>query len=38
VIHARDDAAAATAESQLLAAYEIGEEPDPRPLVLDVIR
>jgi pyrimidine-nucleoside phosphorylase len=38
VIHARDEAAAATAESQLLAAYQIGEEPEPRPLVLDVIR
>jgi pyrimidine-nucleoside phosphorylase len=38
VIHARDDAAAVTAESRLLAAYEIGEEPEPRPLVLDVIR
>jgi pyrimidine-nucleoside phosphorylase len=37
-IHARDNAAAATAEAALLAAYEIGEEPEPRPLVLDVIR
>jgi thymidine phosphorylase len=38
VIHARDDAAAETAASQLLAAYEIGDEPEPRPVVLDVIR
>ncbi|HEY3549898.1 MAG TPA: thymidine phosphorylase [Gaiellaceae bacterium] len=37
-IHARDRAAADAAESILLAAYEIGDEPDPRPLVLDVIR
>jgi pyrimidine-nucleoside phosphorylase len=36
-IHARGEAAAETAEAQLLAAYEIGDEPDPRPLVLDVI-
>jgi pyrimidine-nucleoside phosphorylase len=38
-IHARDEAAADDAEPQLLAAYDIGEdEPEPRPLVLEVIR
>ena len=37
-IHARDDEAAARAEEALLAAFEIGDEPEPRPLVLDVIR
>jgi pyrimidine-nucleoside phosphorylase len=37
-IHARDEAAAEAAEAALLAAYEIGDEPEPRPLVLDVIR
>jgi pyrimidine-nucleoside phosphorylase len=37
-IHARDEAAADAAEAALLVAYEIGEEPEPRPLVLDVIR
>ena len=37
-VHARDEAEAATAESALLAAYEIGDEPEPRPLLLDVIR
>jgi pyrimidine-nucleoside phosphorylase len=37
-IHARDEAGAEAAETQLLAAYEIGDEPEPRPLVLDVIR
>jgi pyrimidine-nucleoside phosphorylase len=37
-IHARDDAAAEAAEAALLSAYELGEEPDPRPLVLDVLR
>jgi thymidine phosphorylase len=37
-IHARDDAAAEAAEVALLAAYEIGAEPEPQPLVLDVIR
>jgi pyrimidine-nucleoside phosphorylase len=37
-IHARDEAAAAAAEAELLAAYEIGDVPQPRPLVLDVIR
>jgi thymidine phosphorylase len=37
-IHARDEAAAAKAEIALLEAYEIGAEPEPRPLILDVIR
>src|SRR5262249_53841083 len=37
-IHARDDAAAEAVQAELLAAYEIGDEPEPRPLVLDVIR
>jgi pyrimidine-nucleoside phosphorylase len=37
-IHARDDAAAESAGAALLAAYEIGEEPELRPLVLDVLR
>ncbi|HEX4323006.1 MAG TPA: hypothetical protein VHZ77_00080, partial [Gaiellaceae bacterium] len=37
-IHARDDSAAAAAEAALLAAYEIGEEIEARPLILDVIR
>jgi pyrimidine-nucleoside phosphorylase len=37
-IHARDEAGAEAAKTQLLAAYEIGDEPEPRPLVLDVIR
>jgi pyrimidine-nucleoside phosphorylase len=37
-IHARDDVAAEAAEAALLAAYEIGDEPEPQPLVLDVIR
>jgi pyrimidine-nucleoside phosphorylase len=37
-IHARDEAAAAAVEAELLAAYEIGEEVEPRPLILDVIR
>jgi pyrimidine-nucleoside phosphorylase len=38
-IHARDEAAAARAETALLAAYEIGAgEPEPRPLVLEVLR
>jgi thymidine phosphorylase len=36
-IHARDEEAADAAEAALLAAYEIGEEPEPRPLVLEVI-
>src|SRR3954454_17364562 len=38
-VHARDIRAAEAAEMALLAAYEIGhDEPQPRPLVLDVIR
>jgi pyrimidine-nucleoside phosphorylase len=37
-IHARDEAAAETAEAALLSAYAVGDEPEPRPLVLDVIR
>jgi pyrimidine-nucleoside phosphorylase len=37
-IHARDEVAAETAEAALLSAYAIGDEPEPRPLVLDVIR
>jgi len=37
-IHARDEVAAEAAEKALLAAYEIGAEPEPRPLVLDIIR
>ncbi len=37
-VHARDEAEAATAEAALLDAYEIGDEPEPRPLLLDVIR
>ena len=37
-IHARDDASAKAAEATLLTAYEIGDEPEPRPLVLDVLR
>jgi thymidine phosphorylase len=37
-IHARDDAAVELAEATLLDAYEIGDEPEPQPLVLDVIR
>jgi pyrimidine-nucleoside phosphorylase len=37
-IHARDEAAAESAAGALLAAYEIGGEPEPRPLVLEVIR
>jgi pyrimidine-nucleoside phosphorylase len=37
-IHARDDVAAEAAKTALLSAYEIGDEPQPRPLVLDVIR
>jgi len=37
-IHARDVPAADAAAVALLAAYEIGAEPEPRPLVLDVIR
>jgi pyrimidine-nucleoside phosphorylase len=37
-VHARDEAAADAAEAALLAAYEVGDEPESRPLVLDVIR
>jgi pyrimidine-nucleoside phosphorylase len=37
-IHARDDAAAGVAAAALLTAYEIGDELEPPPLVLDVIR
>jgi pyrimidine-nucleoside phosphorylase len=37
-IHARDATAAEVAAAAILAAYEIGDEPEPRPLVLDVIR
>ncbi|HZT85065.1 MAG TPA: thymidine phosphorylase [Gaiellaceae bacterium] len=37
-VHARSEPAAEAAEAALLAAYEIGEEPETRPLVLDVIR
>jgi pyrimidine-nucleoside phosphorylase len=36
-VHARDEATAETAVAALLSAYEIGEEPEPRPLVLEVI-
>jgi pyrimidine-nucleoside phosphorylase len=37
-IHARDETAAEAAAAALLLAYEIGDAPEPRPLVLDVIR
>jgi pyrimidine-nucleoside phosphorylase len=37
-IHARDESAAEAAEAGLLGAFELGDEPAPRPLVLDVIR
>jgi pyrimidine-nucleoside phosphorylase len=38
-IHAREEASAKKAETALLAAYEIGTEtPQPRPLVLEVLR
>jgi pyrimidine-nucleoside phosphorylase len=38
-IHARDEAAVEAARAALLAAYELGDTaPEPRPLVLDVIR
>ena len=37
-IHARDEAAAVAAEAALLEAHEIGDEPEPRPLILDLIR
>jgi thymidine phosphorylase len=36
-VHARDEAAAEAAVAALLSAYEIGEEPEPRRLVLEVI-
>ncbi|MFL5960610.1 MAG: thymidine phosphorylase [Gaiellaceae bacterium] len=36
-VHARDAAAADSAQAGLLAAYELGGEPEPRPLVLEVI-
>ena len=37
-IHARDESAADAAVAGLLSAFEIGDEPEPRPLILDVIR
>ena len=37
-LHARDEAAADSAEAVLLHAYELGDEPEPRPLVHAVIR
>jgi pyrimidine-nucleoside phosphorylase len=37
-IHARDGSAADAAAAALLAAFEIGDEPEPRPLILDVVR
>ena len=37
-IHARDERAAERAAAALLEAYDIGDEPEPAPLVLDVIR
>ena len=38
-IHARNEAAVEAARAALLAAYELGDTaPEPRPLVLDVIR
>jgi pyrimidine-nucleoside phosphorylase len=37
-IHARDEAAAEAAQQALLDAYEIGDQPDARPLILEVIR
>jgi pyrimidine-nucleoside phosphorylase len=37
-VHARDEPAAVGAAAALLAAYEIGEEPAPSSLLLDVIR
>ena len=37
-IHASDEAGAEAAEAGILAAYELGDEPEPRPLVLDLIR
>ena len=37
-IHARDEAAAERVAAALLEAYDLGEEPETGPLVLDVIR
>jgi pyrimidine-nucleoside phosphorylase len=37
-VHARDEPGADAAATALLAAFEIGDEPEPRPLILDVIR
>jgi len=37
-VHASSEASADAAEAALLASYEIGDEPELRPLVLDVIR
>jgi pyrimidine-nucleoside phosphorylase len=37
-IHARDEAAASAVDPALLAAYEIGDEPEPRSLVLEILR
>jgi thymidine phosphorylase len=38
-IHAHDEAAVAGAETALLSAYEIADgEPEPKPLVLEVLR
>jgi pyrimidine-nucleoside phosphorylase len=37
-VHARDESAADAAGAALLSAFEIGDEPEPRPLILDVIR
>jgi pyrimidine-nucleoside phosphorylase len=37
-VHARDEAAADSAEAALVSCYELGEEPEARPLVLEVIR
>ena len=37
-IHARDESAADAAEAPLVDAYEIGDEPEPRRLLLDVVR
>ncbi|HEY5693433.1 MAG TPA: thymidine phosphorylase [Gaiellaceae bacterium] len=37
-IHARDESAADAAEAPLVDAYEIGDEPEPHRLLLDVVR
>ena len=37
-VHASDEEAAEAAEADILAAYELGDEPEPRPLILDLIR